>query len=101
MAYARYGRDCGWYIFWHATMAGVEDACRRHRRNNHEEVLAIWHSDHRVVGPLFNYSEVSEMLRSLDFSRIPGYTDRDRALIRECLTEFVNDVDRDRVGDES
>jgi hypothetical protein len=62
-------------------------------------MLAIWHSDHRARGPEFTYAAVVEMLRSGDFTRIPGYSETDRELLVECLTEFVEDVDGERPDD--
>lgn len=96
MAYARYGRNCNWYIFWHGTKEDSERERREGPTPKTGEVLAIWHCDHRASGPLFTYADVKEMLAHSDFSRIPGYLEADRSTIADCLSEFMHDVDADR-----
>ncbi len=91
MAYARYSRNCEWYIFWCTTK---ERTRRGSSRSKAEETLAIWHSEHRARGPLFSYAEVVQMLERSDFSRIPGYTDTDKVAIAQWLSGFVSDVDQ-------
>ena len=95
MAHARYDRNCDWYIFWYSTRKDGEREARGNRKPRDDETLAIWHGDHRAQGPLFTYAEVCEMLRTVDFSRIPGFAEIDRDLISECLSEFVRDVDEE------
>ena len=41
------------------------------------------------------YGEVLEMLRTKDFSRIPGFSAQDRDTIIGALSAFVEDVDLD------
>jgi hypothetical protein len=102
MAYARFGSDCRWYIFWSATKQDEEYERVGTPTIKSAETLAIWHADHIALNPLFNYVEVSEMLKEGDFSRIPGYSEADKDLIVECLIWFVEDVDQkystDRIG---
>ena len=59
-----------------------------------EELLAIWRARNKEM-PRFTYAEVSEMLTSGDFSRIPGFDEDSRKILAECMTAFVHDVDRD------
>ncbi len=96
MAYARYGRNCEWYIFWYSTKEDAERGQGASARPKAEETVAVWHSDHRANGPLFTYAEVSDMVGTSDFSRIPGYSAAHRALIAECLTAFIKEVDNAR-----
>jgi len=98
MAYARYDRGCDWYIFWESTNADEERAASGSPKPKSEQVLAIWHSSHRSVGPSFTYSEVREMLASGDFSRIPGFDESSRSLLLECMTEFIHDVNNDNAA---
>jgi hypothetical protein len=93
MAYARYSRTCEWYVFWYTTKEDDERARRGHPKSKAEETLAIWHSAHRAEGPVFRYAEVTAMLERSDFSRVPGFTDADRGVLREWLSAFVSDVD--------
>ena len=86
MAYARYDRECDWYIFWHSRK-GDEQTTRS------TQELAIWHSDHRAEGPLFTYGEVKDMLSSGDFSRIPGRQPSDDTNLATWLAEFAADVE--------
>lgn len=99
MAYARYDRDCNWYIFWHSTKDDMERERREGKKPKPDETLAMWHSDHRDDCRLFTHAEVAEMIRSAEFSRIPGYSEADRALIIQCLSEFLKDVDDDNGPD--
>ena len=96
MAYARFARNCEWYIFWYSTKEDEERRKRGHAKTKEKEVLAIWHSSGGLEGPLFTYAEVSEMLRTSNFSRIPGYSETDSELISRCLASFVSDVDQER-----
>lgn len=89
MAYARYSRDCSWYVFWHARAGDPEPA-----REN--EQLAVWHVSHRAEGPLFTYRDVVAMLARGDFGRVPGRTPADDELLRRCFAEFVADVEAER-----
>jgi hypothetical protein len=83
VAYLRYDRKCEWYIFWNSPRAKAKE----------QERVAVWHVDHRAGGPDFSYAEVREMLRADDFSRVPGFSQRDGELVRQALSEFVADVD--------
>jgi hypothetical protein len=83
MAYQRYSRQSEWYIFWEATDAASRD----------EELLAVWHTDHRSDGATITYRDAREMLATGDFGRIPGFLNRHHDLMREALEEFVADVD--------
>lgn len=91
MAYARYDKDCDWYIFW----SSQETENLHNTQTKQSQLLAIWHKDHRADNPVFSYIEINEMLQSKEFSRIPGYTIESKVLIRECLNEFIRDVDTD------
>jgi hypothetical protein len=57
-----------------------------------EELLAIWWADSKGM-PSFTYSQVSEMLASGDFSRINGFDESSRSLLRDCMRWFIQDVD--------
>jgi len=59
-----------------------------------EERLAVWRAKSKEA-PSFTYAEVREMLGSGDFSRIPGFDEGSRKLLHECMTAFIDDVDRD------
>lgn len=87
MAYARFGRSSRWYIFWHAG----DDP----RPSKNAEHLAVWHASHRAAGARFSYSEVVEMLATADFGRVPGRSPADDSLLRRCLEQFVEDVERE------
>ena len=87
MAYARYGRQCDWYIFWSSGVSAGEAASRA------AQSLAVWHKDHRSQQPHFTYAQICDMLKSSDLSAIPGYSTADQQLLTECLSAFVTDVD--------
>jgi hypothetical protein len=91
MAYARYGRDSKYYVFWHESK---EQAARSDKKKA-AETLAIWHEDHRAEpkGTLFTYEEVARMLETGDFSAIAGFQPFDREFLQPLLQEFVSDVD--------
>jgi len=89
MAYARYGQDCDWYIFWDASA----DSDQSIEQGRASQRLAIWHKAHRAKGASFSYLQIAGMLRSRDYSEIPGYTVQAHALISTCLDEFIADVD--------
>ena len=36
------------------------------------------------------------MVRTSDFSRIPGYSETEREFVAKCLAAFIKDVDEDR-----
>jgi len=95
MAYARYDRDCDWYIFWVVTKADEDRARKGYHNPKEEEQLAIWHTDHRADGPQFSYAAVIEMIGQSNYSRIPGFRESDRHIIEQCLAEFVRDVDEE------
>ena len=83
MAYARYSRDCDWYIYWVA-----EDAsCRE------DERLAVWHTGLSHKHEL-SYPAVKDIIRRSDFRAIPGRKAHDDALLRRVLSAFLDDVDR-------
>jgi hypothetical protein len=85
MAYARYGPDSKYYVFWQTSEASTKA----------QEVLAVWHEDHRSEskGTEFNYEQVGRMLETADFTPIPGYQPDDQAFLRPLLQEFMQDVD--------
>lgn len=85
MSYLRWGSDSDWYVFWENSPAD----------HKHEELLAIWHADVRDQMYSATYSVVQKMLELDDFTAIPGYTSRDRAVIRAALAAFVEDLDLD------
>jgi hypothetical protein len=94
VAYLRYGPDSDWYVFWYSDKAEDEDEERTGRKlAKYDRRLAIWHSDHQTVGPIFTYSQVRSMLDADDFSRIPGFEASHQAILRGALAEFVRDVD--------
>jgi len=95
MAYARYDKNGGWYIFWYRTKEDELQEERVGKKPKAEETLAVWHNEHRADGPLFTYAEVSKMACSGDYSRIPGYSEADRDLLVECFAEFLRDVDEE------
>jgi hypothetical protein len=35
------------------------------------------------------------MLKTGDFSRIPGFLESNRSLLRKCMTQFIHDVDEE------
>ncbi len=94
MAYARYSRKCDWYIFWY-TQANAAPGASAEPARKEEEMLAVWHADHRADGPTYSYTQVREMLATGDLSRIPGYTARDRQFLIDGLSKFVSDVDQE------
>ena len=93
MAYARYGLHCDWYIFWESTKADEDRARAGTSKPKEEEMLAIWHKDHRSAGPTFTYAEVEDMLESGNLSRIPGFGEASRTMLLKSMTEFLTDVD--------
>lgn len=95
MAYSRWGRDSDWYVFWESTKADMDAAASGRPKPKAEERLAVWRAKNKQT-PSFSYVEVREMLASGDFSRIPGFDESSRAILRECMTAFVHDVEGDR-----
>jgi hypothetical protein len=91
MAYARYGRDSKYYVFWHES----KEQAARPDKTKATETLAIWHQDHRSKkeGTFFTYEQVVRMLETADFSAIAGYQSSDRDFLQPLLREFVSDVD--------
>ena len=91
MAYARYGRDSKYYVFWHES----KEQAAQPDKSKANETLAIWHEDHRAedVGTLFTYEQVVRMLETADFSEIAGFQPSDRDFLQPLLQEFVSDVD--------
>ncbi len=94
MAYSRWGRDSDWYIFWETTKADSEAAAAGRPKPKVEERLAIWRAQSKEARS-FTYAEVSEMLTSGNFSRIPGFDDSSRKILDERMTAFIYDVDHD------
>ena len=99
MAYSRWGRDSDWYVFWETSKADMDAEAAGTPKPKAEEVLAVWHVKNKER-PSFTYAEVREMLATGDFSRIPGFEESSRMVLKDCMTAFVNDVDRDR-GEEA
>ena len=93
MAYARYGSDSDWYIFWETTKADSDAAATGHPEVKTAEVLAIWHADYRTAGSSFTYVQVREMPVTGIFSFIPGFQEGSRKLLRECMNEFIKEAD--------
>jgi len=93
MAYARYGPDSDWYVFWETTKADSDAATAAHPQPKWAEVLAIWHADHRASAPSFTYTQVREMMATSDLSSIPGFDEGSRKLLNACMAEFIHDVD--------
>ncbi len=86
MAYSRYDKNCSWYIFQSTNCESTEKK---------DQLLSVWHEDFRKSSPGFTYQEVKRMLESDDFSKIPGYSEKDKDLLSNCFKEFIDDVDRD------
>ncbi len=85
MSYARWTRECDWYIFWQSS--GV-------RSQEDSETLAVWHvsaspGDH---GAQFTFSEISSMLEHADFSPVRGRSPKDDAVLAEAFQAFLKDV---------
>ena len=93
MAYLRYGPDSDWYVFWYSSEAAAEEERTGHRMPKNNTRLAIWHSDHQALGPIFTYSQVRSMLDAEDFSSIPGFKPSHQAVLRTALAAFVREVD--------
>lgn len=85
MAYLRYHHNCNWYVFWEVSEA----------RTKEEELLAVWHIDHRKSAPSLTYAVVCSILSRDSLHIIPGYSTKDETLLREALQEFIDDVDED------
>ena len=81
MAYLRWGYS-DWYVFWHSSEATRPE----------DELLAVWSANTDRL-PCYHYTEVTAMLRSGDFTRIPGFTADDEAELRPVFEAFVHDVD--------
>src|SRR5688572_12668884 len=94
MAYSRWGSDSDWYVFWHGAKADSDAAAAGRPKPKSEERLAIWRAK-REERSLFTYLEVREMLASGDLSRIRGFDEPSRSLLVECMSAFIEDVDRD------
>jgi hypothetical protein len=97
MAYSRWGRNSDWYVFWEDTEAAADAAAGGQHKPKPEERLAIWHAKSKET-PSFTYVEICQMLVSDDFSPIPGFTEESRVLLRDCMSQFVQDVDHDNGG---
>jgi hypothetical protein len=82
MAYSRYSSDCNWYIFWEHSEASTKE----------EELLAVWHVDHRKEGPTFTFTQIKEMLSQRKYSNIPGYENASQGLLEAAFQQFVSDV---------
>lgn len=91
MAYARYDKKCDWYIFWE--LASSQERSAVDSRDSQQ--LAIWHKDFRFNCSSFSYIQVLQMLRSGDYSEIPGFSIEHQQMITDCLSEFVYDVGSD------
>ena len=97
MAYSRWALNCDWYVFWESSKADADAVAAGHPKPKSEERLAIWRAKNKAT-PTFTYAEVREMLTSDDLSRIPGFDEESRTLLRDCMSEFVHDVDRDNAA---
>jgi len=93
MAYARYGSDSDWYVFWESTKADSDAIAAGEPKPKSAEVLAIWHAHYRASAPAFTYAQVRQMMATGDFSSIPGFHEASRELLRTCMAEFIQDVD--------
>jgi hypothetical protein len=85
MSYCRFSVGSDWFVFWKSS----EPASKQ------DELLAIWRAD-SIETPSFKYVEVLEMLDSGDFSRIAGFDENSRDLLKNCMKAFIVDIDRDR-----
>jgi len=56
--------------------------------------VAIWHRNHRSLGPVFSLSEVLGMLSKSDFSSIPGFSQGAEGVLGKALEAFVKDQAR-------
>jgi hypothetical protein len=85
MSYARWTRDCDWYIYRQSGAA----------QRPEDEGLTCWHvtSGPGDPGTEFQYAEVSEMLERGDFSSIRGWSPPSNVLLQEALATFKRDVD--------
>jgi hypothetical protein len=90
MSYARWTRDCDWYIYWQSSKA----------QRPEDEVLAVWHVTACPGEPNteFRYSEVTEMLAQNDFSRIRGWSPSASGLLRDAFSSFVRSIATARRG---
>ncbi len=90
MAYARYGNDSKYYVFWHES----KDPPVVSPGTVEKQTLAVWHEDHRAEseGTLFSYAQVACILESGDFTVIAGFQPEDESFLRPLLEEFVRDV---------
>jgi hypothetical protein len=95
MAYSRWGLNADWYIFWETTKAETDAAAAGRPKPKHEERLAVWRAKLKPE-PYFTYAEIQQILTSEDFSRVPGFDEESRELLRDCFTAFIQDVDEDR-----
>lgn len=95
MAYARYGPHCDWYIFRYSAGEDAERHPPMGAGPATDETLAVWHAHHRADAPLFTSAEVAEMVRTGDYSRIPGFTETERELVARSLGAFISDVDHE------
>ena len=94
MAYSRWSHDSDWYVFWETTKADINATAAGRPKPKAEERLAVWRIRSKEA-PSFTYAEVREMLSSGDFSRISGFDEDSRKLLHDCMTAFIDDVDRD------
>lgn len=85
MAYCRFS-DSNWYIYWTSN----------HTINKNEELLAIYSRNAFSQGlesNQFKYLEVKELLENDNFILKLRVDHEDIDLVRECLTDFIADVD--------
>ena len=94
MAYSRWDRNSNWYVFWEETETGDEAAVAGKSKPKSLEMLDIWRAQNQAT-PRFSYAEVSEILQTDDFSRIPGFDEDSRAILCECMIAFIRDLDTD------
>jgi hypothetical protein len=85
VSYLRWDSSSNWYVFWENGPARAKE----------EQRLAIWHCEVRDQAFSCTYAEIRAMLRTGDFSTIPGFAEHYRQQVQEVLVGFVDDVDRD------
>jgi len=68
--------------FWHLSKA----------KRKEDELLAVWYVRAKKL-PTYTYSEVMEMMRKDDLSRIPGYKPEDHDFLVDIFKKWVAVVD--------
>lgn len=86
MSYSRWGcgegKERDWYIFWIASNA----------RSVNAEQLALWHCDHQNELYQTSFLNIMKMLKSGDYSEIPGYTEDVKDFLKAICKDWIWDV---------